>query len=272
MKTGTVTINEDHAYLLVVGDLHVGDKAFGKESRKKLDGLVDWVEQHSNARVILNGDLLNTATRVSKTSPFEQDMTLEEQINTVARILLPIKDRIIGAVMGNHERRVLDFAGFDPTISVLTMLGLSVADLYFKHCGVLKIKVGKRNRGMGKQGTGVSYTVVFHHTTGGGKLIGSKLNRIDHMRHSTVGNADVYFGSHNHALANAVVVCNEYNPFSETIEQRKQVLVDCGGYLEWDGSYAEAMQLEPMELGSPRVRLDGKKKDIRVSLWGGDWV
>jgi hypothetical protein len=103
------------------------------------------------------------------------------------------------------------------------------------------------------------------------KLIGSKLNRIDVMRNSTVGNGDIYFGAHNHSLSTAIVSRNEYNPYSETIEQRKQVLVSCGGYLEWNDSYAEAGQLEPMELGSPRVRLDGKKKDIRVSLWGGTW-
>lgn len=270
MKTATVTINDDHAYLLVVSDLHVGDKAFGKESRAKLRGLLDWVKETPNARIILNGDLLNTATRVSKTSPFEQDLDLNEQISTVAHLLEPVKDRIIGAVMGNHERRMLDHAGFDPTISILTLLGLSPADTYFKHCGVIKVKVGKKSR-MGKESARVAYTVVFHHTTGGGKLIGSKLNRIDVMRNSTVGNADIYFGSHNHSLSTAIVSRNEYNPYSETIEQRKQVLVSCGGYLEWNGSYAEAMQLEPMELGSPRVKLSGRKKDIRVSLWGGEW-
>lgn len=266
MRTGEVTIPDDHAYLLILGDMHVGDKAFGKESRNKLYNYLSWVEDNKNARIILNGDLLNTATRSSKTSPFEQDMTLEEQINTVARLLEPVKDRIIGAVMGNHERRIADFSGYDPTLSVLSLLQLPISQIYFKNCGVLKIKVGKRNRGNGKEGTGVAYTVVFHHTTGGGKLIGSKLNRIDQMRHSTVTNADVYIGSHNHSLSYAPVISMEYNPYSETLEQRKQTLVSAGGYLEWKDSYAEAMQLEPMQIGSPRIRLDGKVKDVVVSL------
>jgi metallophosphoesterase superfamily enzyme len=146
MKTRTVEIPSDHAYLLVVSDLHVGDKAFGKESRAKLRGLLEWVKETPNARIILNGDLLNTATRMSKTSPFEQDMTLEEQVNTVARFFEPVKDRIIGAVCGNHEKRIMDFAGYDPTLSILTLLGLSPSELYFKHCGVIKVKVGRRPR------------------------------------------------------------------------------------------------------------------------------
>jgi len=265
MKTRTITVEDDHAYLLVIGDLHCGDKAFGKESRHKLMGYLDWIDEHKNAFIILNGDLLNTATRVSKTSPFEQDMTLEEQINTVARLLEPVKDRIIGAVMGNHERRIAEYAGYDPTLSVLSLLGLPIADIYFKHCGVIKIKVGKR-KSLGKEKGNVAYTIVFHHTTGGGKLIGSKLNRVDQMRNSTVTNADVYIGSHNHSLSAAQVVSMEYNPYSETVEQRKQTLVSAGGYLEWNDSYAEAMQLEPMKIGSPRIRLDGKKKDVHVNL------
>lgn len=265
MKTRTITVNDDHAYILVIGDLHVGDKAFGKESRRKLYGYLDWIEEHKNAFIILNGDLLNTATRVSKTSPFEQDMTLEEQINTVARYLEPVKDRIIGAVMGNHERRIQEYAGYDPTLSVLSLLGLPIADVYFKHCGIIKVKVGKKKRG-GKDSSKVAYTVVFHHTTGGGKLIGSKLNRVDQMRNSTVSNGDIYIGSHNHSLSSAVVVSMEYNPYSETVEQRKQYLVSAGGYLEWNDSYAEAMQLEPMKIGSPRLRLDGIKKDCHVSI------
>lgn len=265
MKCKTVDIKADHAYLIVIGDLHVGDKAFGTESRHKLEGYVKWVQEHDNARVILNGDLLNTATRISKTSPFEQDMTLEEQISAVATYLYPIKDRIIGAVCGNHERRMMDFAGYDPTISILTMLGLNIEQTYFKFTGILKIRVGKR-MSRGAEAMRVAYTVAFTHTTGGGKTIGSKMNRIDVMRQSTVANADIYCGSHNHMLGSAVAVALEFNPYSETVEQRKQTLVDCGGYLEWNDSYAEAMQLPPMKLGSPRLRLDGLKKDVHVEI------
>jgi len=30
MITKTVEINDDHVFILVIGDLHMGDKAFGK--------------------------------------------------------------------------------------------------------------------------------------------------------------------------------------------------------------------------------------------------
>lgn len=265
MKTRTVEIKKDDAYLMVLGDLHIGDKAFGAKSRKLLEDNIKWVADNENCMVILNGDLLNTATRSSKTSPFEQDMTLEEQIAEAAKLLSPIKDRIIGAVMGNHERRVMDFAGFDPTIAILTMLHLDLEEVYFKFCGIIKLKIGTR-MSRGSEVNKVAYTIAFHHTTGGGKLIGSKLNRVDQMTHSTVANADLYLGSHNHSLSTANKIVNEFNPYSETVEQRKQTLVSCGGYLEWNDSYAEAMQLEPVSMGSPKIHFSGTKKDIIVVI------
>jgi hypothetical protein len=266
MKTRTVDIKSDCAYIIPIGDLHVGDKAFGKESRAKLDGYIKWILEHDNARVILNGDLVNCATRTSKTSPFEQDMDLEEQISEVVRLLEPIKDRIIGAVMGNHERRIEDVSGFDPTLAILWKLGLDTETTYFKYTGIIKVRVGVR-RNLGAEKMRNSYTVVFTHTTGGGKLIGSKLNRVDQMRESTVTNADVYIGSHNHSLSAGVMISMEFDSHSETVVQHKQTLVSAGGYLEWNDSYAEAMQLQPTKIGSPRIRLDGKsEKDCHVSL------
>ena len=266
MKTRTIDIKSDCAYIIAIGDLHVGDKAFGQESRRKLDGYIKWILEHDSARVILNGDLVNCATRTSKTSPFEQDMDLEEQITEVARLLMPVKDRIIGSVMGNHERRIEDQAGFDPTLAILWKLGLNTEEVYFKYTGILKVRVGKR-MSVGAEKMKNAYTVVFNHTTGGGKLIGSKLNRVDQMRESTITNADVYIGSHNHSLSAGIMISNEYNGHSETVEQRKQTLVSAGGYLEWNDSYAEVMQLQPTKIGSPRIRLEGKgDKDVHVSL------
>lgn len=267
MKTGVVRIEDDHAYILAIGDLHMGDKAFGPESKRKLNGYIKWIQETPNARVILNGDLLNCATRTSKTSPFEQDMTLEEQITGVCEFLDPIKDKIVGAVSGNHERRISDISGYDPTLAILWKLGLKTEDIYYKFTGIIKFQVGIERQGGDKTKARNTYTVVFTHTTGGGKLIGSKLNRVDQMRHSTVTNADVYIGSHNHSLSAAPVISMEFDPYNNVVKQRKQTLVSAGSYLEWNDSYAEAMQLEPMKLGSPRIRLSGTgEKDTHVSL------
>ena len=187
MITHIETLPFEEMYLVPIGDVHLGDKAFTKESRMKLRETIDFVAEHENARVVLMGDILNTATRGSKTSPFEQNMDLKEQIETSRSLFQPIAGKIIGAVTGNHEGRIEDFAGYDPTIALCHLLGIK----HFKYTGVVTFRLGER-MDRGKVKNMVSYTAVFQHSVGGGKKIGSKLNRAEEMRNCTISNADIY--------------------------------------------------------------------------------
>ena len=78
-------------YVIPLGDVHIGDKGFTQESEDKLKGYIDFVKKTANAYVILQGDLVNCATRASKSSPFEQNMDLKEQIEKAVQLLKPIK-------------------------------------------------------------------------------------------------------------------------------------------------------------------------------------
>ena len=251
----------DELFLTTIGDLHIGDKGFTKESEKVLVEKINSIFNNDNAFAFLNGDILNLATRNSKSSPFEQTMNLEEQIDKAVELFYPTKDRILGAVDGNHEHRMADFSGYSPTVAVCSMLGIP----YFKYTAVLDLKMGKKMR-EDRESTRVSYVLVFSHTTGGGKKVGSKINRVDEMRTTTVTNADGYFGSHNHMLGAVPLISKEYDSRNKCIIDRVQLLVDCGGYLQWDNSYPEKGQLQPFKVGSPTVILNGKKKEMQVIL------
>lgn len=95
--------------------------------------------------------------------------------------------------------------------------------------------------------------------------MGGKLNRVEEMT-KLLTNADFYVGAHHHGLMASPIISNEYNIRKNKVEKRRQLLVGSGGYLEWDGSYAESMMLRPLKIGSPRIRLDGNTNDIHVSL------
>lgn len=258
MKILTCTVKEDEMFIVPIGDLHVGDKGFTKESYKKLKETLDWVQETPNAYVFLNGDLLNCSTRISKTSPYDQNMDLSEQKDEIVRVFDSIKDKIIGAVSGNHEQRIEDFCGDNPLREVCYRLNIP----YCGYTAVVDFRIGWRED---KKQNLVQYTGLFHHTTGGGQTIGSKVNRIEKLR-TICHNADLFCGSHNHMLGAIPVVAPEFNLRAHKIDNRVQLLVDCGGYLVWNDSYAEAKALEPVQIGSPIIRLDGKKKDIKVSL------
>ena len=58
-----------------------------------------------NAYVVLCGDLINNATRSSVSNVFEDRLRPREQKKLMAELLTPLKDRILCALPGNHERR-----------------------------------------------------------------------------------------------------------------------------------------------------------------------
>lgn len=255
MKYLECEIPEKVGYLVPIGDLHIGDQSFKKDSLGKLKGYLDWVKERPEARIFLNGDIFNVASRISKTSPFETDT---DEYQRALEIFEPYKDKIIGATDGNHEARLINDYGFSPLQSFCHALKIP-------YCGwsaVIRFKVGKRDKSRYYQ----NYFIYAHHTTGGGGSLGSKLNRVVKLRDIVEG-IDVYLGSHNHQLA--VAPQDVYYPSCQGGLQKRRIwYVDCGSYLEWNGSYAEKGMMPPAKLGSPRIRFNGEchKKDVHVSL------
>ena len=269
MRYLSASIVSDAAYLIPIGDVHVGDKAFGRRARAKLQGYLDWVAERDNARIFLMGDIYNTASRHSKTSPFE---TNPEEYELARELFTPVKDRILGAIDGNHEARMLDLFGHSPTQDLCAGLGIP-------YCGwsaVLELSVGNLldRDGRPRQNT---YYILFHHTTGGGQNLGGALNRSVKLQDIVQG-IDVYCGGHNHQLVTGVRTVLMPHPRARRMREHKVTYVDCGSYLEWDGSYAEAKQLPMGKLGSPRIRFAGARhvksgvdgfwdsRDVHVSL------
>lgn len=270
----------DCAYLIPIGDIHIGDKAFGKRGRAKLAGYIEWVKKTPNARIFIMGDVFNVAGRHTKTSPFESSANEYQEAES---IFMPVRDKILGAIDGNHEARILDMFGYSP-------LQAFCARLEVPYCGwsaVLELNVGglypmrrtPRYKGDPQTAKGRynQYHIYFHHTTGGGGTLGGALNRSVKLQ-DIIHGIDVYCGGHNHQLATGVRTVFQPYPPGRRVVERKVTYVDCGSYLDWDESYAERGMLASGKLGSPRVRFAGFKhtstlqqshddsRDVHVSL------
>lgn len=271
MRYLSVDVVANHAYLIPIGDIHIGDKAFGKIGRAKLAGYIDWVKKTPNARVFLMGDIFNVASRNSKTSPFE---TNASEYDEAEHIFKPIARQIIGVISGNHEARMEDMFGYNPLQGLCSRLEVP-------YCGwsaVIELHVGRLKDTHGRAGTKHNtYFVYCHHTTGGGGTLGGALNRSVKLQDLVQG-IDVYCGGHNHNLATGVRSVMVPYPPGHRMREHKITYVDCGSYLDWDGSYAEKGMLPPGKLGSPRIRFAGYKhthhggalrddsRDVHVSL------
>ena len=260
MKCIQHQIKGTSAYLLPISDTHIGDRNF---DRKSLQGYLDWVDNEPNARIFLNGDIINVAGITTASSVFDQEADLNTQIEMATNIFMPYKNKILGAISGNHEQRLEKAFGYNPMIPICHNLGVK----YLGYSAIVDIKLitGRFKRTHHEIGETINYTFFCHHTTGGGGTVGGKMNRVDMLR-KLVSNADAYIGSHNHQLGIIPVESRHYSAAKKGIVVQRQILVDSGSFLKWNDSYAEKMQLVPSKIGAVRIRMDGLKKDLHCSL------
>ena len=246
----------DKAYALPIGDIHLGDKAFGRQGQEKLRGNLEWLAEHEHeAFGVFMGDVFNVAGRDTKTSPFESD---SREIKKGIEFFRPYARLFKGAITGNHERRISNAYGFDPLELFCDALGIP----YLGAAAVIRVQVGKRPD---SDSYWQSYFMAVHHTTGGGGKIGNSLSGVDKLSQVVPG-CDVYCGGHNHQLSTAVRTV--YTPTPHGVKPQKVTLVSCGSYLDYPNSYAEAGLYQPGKLGSPRIRFSGVRDhhDLHVSL------
>lgn len=242
----------DKAYIVPLSDLHIGDKRF---NCKKLKGYLDWIKEN-DALIILNGDILTADIKNSIGNIYETEMKPQEQLDYAIELFKPLSDRIIGIVEGNHEARISREVGIDVTKILATSLGRS--DFYDPDSVLLHVRLGKD-----KFGKKIGYSIYSIHGWSNGRKAGSKLNAIQELRNIVV--ADCYIASHTHtqgAIVERIIVPDVRN---RKLLEVKQTFVSAGSFLDY-GGYSERRGMPVAKLGSPRIRLDGTRKDLHVSI------
>lgn len=256
MQVIKLDIPEDHGYLIPIGDLHRGDRHLTSRGLGKLKGYLDWVMDRENAYVFLMGDILNVASRSSKTNPFESDA--DEYAKSVT-LFKPYASRILGCITGNHEQRMYKEFGFNPLQPFCSELSIP----YCGYTACVRIRVGKRKDRPNEFQQ--LYWGFAHHGSGGGGTLGAALNKKVKLQEIVHG-MDFYMAGHDHQLI--VGTRNILLPKKDTIEHQRVHYIDTGSFLDWDGSYAEEAGMHISKQGAPRLRFDGRNghHDLHVSI------
>jgi predicted phosphodiesterase len=235
-------------YLIFIGDTHLGEKGFTMNSRIALKEIVDFAKIN-NTIIILIGDLVNCATASSLASFLSQNMNLDEQIDLVDSFLYPIRKKIIGSIIGNHEANGYKMTGSYPTKQICK--DLSVPFWGFRT--IQRIKVGK-----------IDYWVSVHHGHGGGRALGSKINNLDKRRGYNY--ADIYAMGHTHMLG--IIPVARFVPDEKTGREKLvyEYEVHTGSFLDSGATeYSSKTDYPPLPIGTPVLYLDPKVK--RVGGW-----
>jgi len=212
---------------------------------------MEWAFDNKHVYLILNGDLLEASTRTSVGSGvYEQKETAGKQLEEMLAILQPFAEekRILGITNGNHEDRIYNMSGVDITRIMADRLDVP----YFKNGGFFKINVGKQN-----------YHMYVTHGSSGALLPYTKIKKtLDFARFI---NVDIYANGHVH---DAQVHTQEYmsiNNRSNSVDKQMRYFILTGHYLNYEG-YAQAKGMVPAKQGTPKIKLHGDKRMIRVSI------
>ena len=246
--------------IVPVADVHLGSPECMEQEFIRF---IKQVSETPNMYLVLGGDLIDNGTRSSITNPFRATMSPSVQKREMAKILEPVRDRILCFVPGNHERRSGKDADDDPVYDIAAKLDLE--DLYRENIAFIKVKLGKDGAHDSinpKQRP--TYVIVVTHGAGGGILTGGAVNRSERFGYVLDG-ADALIVGHTHkpftTQPGKVFIDTQNNKVSI-----KPFKVICAtSWLQY-GGYASRMMLLPSTHCLNTLTLRGNKKEMLVTM------
>lgn len=254
MITRTFPEKED-IEIYAISDVHLGAPECMEQ---EFIEFIKAVESKPNVYLILAGDLINNATKSSVTNVFEERYRPAEQKKMIAKILEPVKDRILCAVPGNHEDRSGKDVDDDPMYDVLTKL--DIEDRYRRNRAILKIKIGNSR---GKSRSNPTYIFAVVHGTGGGALTGSGVNRAERYAYTFDG-IDALVLGHTHKPLNTTPSKIRVDPHNNIVKEVPFDVIVATSWLHYTG-YAARKMLSPTSHVFQKIHLSGTKKEIEIS-------
>lgn len=242
--------------IIPISDVHLGA---AEHMQRNWELFCQSVLANPTTYITLGGDLINNATKSSVSNIFEETMRPSEQKKLMAKMLEPLRDRILCAVSGNHERRSLKDADDDPTYDI--MCKLDIENLYRENMAFVKIQIGRQEASGYANPT---YMLVVTHGAGGGIYTGGAVNRNERFGHAIDG-ADCLIVGHVHKPFVTQPGKIKIDPRNNKVSVVPFKVVSSSAWLDY-GGYAAQKMLLPSSHAAQTITLCGKKKEIKVTM------
>ena len=259
MKTISIDLSQDIDTLKVevFADLHIGDRHC---DMRLIRDRVKALEDDPHAYCILNGDILNNATKTSVSDCYSESLSPMEQIQQAMELFGPVKDRILAITTGNHERRTYNKEGIDLMEVFARQIGLY--DRFSPASVLLFIHFGKSSR-RAAEGRKMTYILFVNHGSGGGRKEGAKAIRLADM--ACIVDADAYIHSHTH-----LPMIFKQGMYRACLNNDSAALVDklfvnTAASLDY-GGYGEVQEFKPASKDTPTIYLNGHKRELTARL------
>ncbi|MBE6618402.1 MAG: hypothetical protein E7626_01295 [Ruminococcaceae bacterium] len=242
--------------LHVFADEHLGDEYC---DIKRLIERIEYVRDTPNAYCILNGDILDNATKTSIGDTYTQEFNPMEQLQKAVELFEPIKDKILCITHGNHENRTYKKEGINLSYLLAAQLGLS--DKYTPTSAVLFIRLGKGSSHI--HGRKICYTIYALHGSGGGRKEGAKAIRLADL--ASIVDCDIYLHGHTHLPMIMKQGFHRVDISNSSVAQVDKLFVNTAANLKY-GGYGEAGAFKPSSMETPIIYLNGTKKEFKAKL------
>lgn len=265
MKIIKIDLPREHSSieLHTFADEHIGDE---HSDIKRVMQRIEHVKNTPNAYCIMNGDIMDNATKTSIGDTYSQEFNPMEQLAKAVELFEPIKDKILCITHGNHENRTYKKEGINLSRLIANQLGL--ADRYTPTSAVLFIRVGetstgkKESNGSGKKRQ-ICYTLYVLHGSGGGRKEGAKAIRLADM--ASVIDTDIYIHSHTHLPMIMKQAYHRIDDRNNAVALVTKLFVNTAANLDY-GGYGEAQEFKPSSKDTPIIYMSGTKKEFVARL------
>lgn len=265
MKVIKVDLPREHSSIEIhtFADEHIGDE---HSDIKRVMDRIEYIKNTPNAYCIMNGDIMDNATKTSIGDTYTQVFNPMEQLAKAVELFSPIKDKILCITHGNHENRTYKKEGINLSRLIATQLGL--ADRYTPTSAVLFLRVGENARGWREtNGSGnlrqICYTFYVLHGSGGGRKEGAKAIRLADM--ASIIDCDIYIHSHTHLPMIMKQAYHRVDARNNGVTLVDKLFVNTAANLNY-GGYGEAQAFKPTSKDTPVIYLSGTQKEFNAKL------
>lgn len=248
--------NHEDIHIYPIADVHLGaEECMEREWGQFCNDVLN----DPNGYITLGGDLVNNSTRNSVGSGVYRDIySPREQKKKIAEALMPLRDRILCAVEGNHEARSSKESDDSITYDILCKLDLE--HVYREYMAFVKMQ-WDCPKGNGK--TNPCYVLCVTHGSGGG-MTGASVNRNERYGYM-LSNVDAIIVGHNHKP-----YVTEQSRINVDTHNNKITLVpfkvcSATSWLSY-GGYAMQKMLLPSSHALQVMTLSGDHKEIKVTM------
>lgn len=228
----------DRIVIPLISDIHYGSESCDEKLFKKV---VRWLIAKENSFPLLIGDA--TENVISDFPPgaiFEQKMRPRDQITGFEEIIRPAAHKFLVGIPGNHEERSSKKCDLDPMFFVCRDLDIP----YFREPVYINILW-----------KGFVFSIFIQHGHTNAQTEGGKINKaIVPSRFYDFTMFIIMAHIHDKGVNKVVQICRErkFNEAGELetadLNQKKQYIITCPGFLKYFGSYAARMVYVPTSM------------------------